>query len=503
VKGVLDLVADHYDPPINPHVDDPGLWVKERTGGHFWSKQNEIGKSVVENRYTVVHSAHSTGKSFTASRLVAWWLETREDAFVVTTAPSSAQIGAILWREIHAMHEEASLAGRTTLDNEWYLGRKLVAFGRKPADYIDPEKAKAQFQGIHAMSVLVILDEAAGIPAWLWEAVDSLMTNEDCRALAIGNPDDPASEFAKVCNPGSIWNRIHISAYDTPVYTGEPVPERLLKVLVSKQWVNERKKKWGEDSPMYTARVLGLFPELTDDTLIQPSWIQEAIQRDLPGFDLGTYGADVARKGADLCAVYHNRGGVLRVAKLPAGTQKNGKPKYRRAVWGKKDTMKTAGLFKKILDVTKGAVPMVIDVIGIGAGVYDRLREQELPVYAFNSSEKALGNLADTEDYRNRRSQQWWYFRKAFEMGMIDLDPDDIDLHAQLISIKWWTDSRGKINVEPKELTVKRLGVSPDLADAAMMSTVQVDAWREFVRDHMGELESGETLTGDLLDKAM
>lgn len=445
-----------------------------------------MGESVVHNRYTAVHSCHGSGKSYGVSRIAGWWLDTREDAFIVTSAPTTPQISAILWREIRHMHEKGQLDGRTTLDNEWYIGQHLVGFGRKPADYADPEKAKASFQGIHARNVLVILDEAAGIPKWLWEAVDSLVTNENSRVIAIGNPDDPASEFAKVCAPASTWNTVHISAFDTPAFTDEEIPDDLYELLVSRVWVDERKRKWGEDSPMYVSKVLGLFPELSDDTLITPSMIRAAIERDLPGFETGTYGADIARMGQDRNAVYRNRGGVIR----------------KIATWGKTDTMKTAGRLKRILLRTHLAVPMTIDVIGVGAGVYDRLREQDLPVYPFNASEKAENNLSDTEDYRNKRSQQWWQVRKLFENEAIDLDPEDEDLHAQLVSIKWWADSSGRIVIEPKEMTVKRIGVSPDLADAFMYSTVKVDAWRDFVRENIEEIDEGSDnmITSGLLD---
>jgi hypothetical protein len=117
-------------------------------------------------------------------------------------------------------HRKAGLPGRTTLDAKWYIGNELVAYGRKPADY-DP----AAFQGIHARYVLVIIDEAGGVPTSIFDAVDALATNVDARVVAVGNPDDPASHFAVICKPGSGWHVETISAFDTPAYTGEKVPE--------------------------------------------------------------------------------------------------------------------------------------------------------------------------------------------------------------------------------------------------------------------------------------
>ena len=118
-----------------------------------------------------------------------------------------------------AAHRQAGLPGRVTLDAKWYIGKELVAYGRKPADY-----DQAAFQGIHARYVLVIIDEAGGVPKSIFDAVDALATNIDARVVAVGNPDDPSSHFATICKPGSGWAVKKISAFDTPAYTGEEVP---------------------------------------------------------------------------------------------------------------------------------------------------------------------------------------------------------------------------------------------------------------------------------------
>lgn len=165
-----------FEPDEDPHRTDPVGWVTERLGEHLWSRQREIAESVRDNRYTAVPSCHDSGKSFLASRLAAWWITVHPpgEAFVVTTAPTTAQVNAILWREIRKAHVKGRLAGRLTLDANWYLpGEQLVAYGRKPQDY-DP----AGFQGIHARYILIVIDEACGVPRVLFDAVDSLATNE-------------------------------------------------------------------------------------------------------------------------------------------------------------------------------------------------------------------------------------------------------------------------------------------------------------------------------------
>jgi hypothetical protein len=362
-SAAWSVFADLLDPPENPYVHDPVGWVSDRLGEFMWSKQREIAESVVVNRYTAIKSAHDTGKSFTMSRLAAWWLDVHPigEAFLVTTAPTTAQVEAILWREIGKAHRKGNLPGRITLDAKWYMGQELVAYGRKPADY-----DQAAFQGIHAKYVLVLLDEAVGIPKSLFDAVDALATNVNTRVAAVANPDDPSSHFAQVCKPGSGWVVKRISAFDTHAYTGEKVPEDQLALLVSPEWVEERKIRWGVTSPIYQSKVLGEFPDISDDTLILPKWIEAAQKRTLERTCRPIIAADIARFGEDETA----------------------------------------------------------------------------------------------------RAEDCWTLRERFEQGEIDIDPDDDKLAAQIGSIKWGIDSRGRIKIESKDDMRKRGLPSPDRADA-------------------------------------
>lgn len=244
---------------------DPVGWVRDVLGEHLWSKQREVAESVRDNRHTAVRSAHDTGKSFIASRMAAWWLSTRPpgEAFVVTSAPSFAQVRAILWREINRAHKKGSLRGDTN-QTEWWIDGEIVAYGRKPADYDD-----SAFQGIHARYVLVILDEAGGIPEALWTGAETITTNEHSRILAIGNPDTPLSQFKRVCDQ-PLWNVIHINGLESPNFTTEfedegiplEISEPLRDVLLSPTWVEERTQEWGIESNLYQSKVLGNFPEV-------------------------------------------------------------------------------------------------------------------------------------------------------------------------------------------------------------------------------------------------
>lgn len=465
-EGIGTAVMDRLFPQESTASRDPVGWIEHQLGERLWSRQREIAQSVVDHRYTAVQSAHATGKSYLAARLAAHWICSHDvgDAFVVTTAPTATQLEAVVWRELGRAHQKGELPGRLSGGSVpmWRIGAEIVAYGRKPQDLLDAEQAAAAFQGIHARYVLVILDEAAGIPPWLWEAVDSLVTNEAARVLAIGNPTDPSSDFAKVCQPGSGWNVITVSAFDTPAFTGERVSRSLLEVLVSPRWVEERKKRWGEGTPLYVSKVLGEFPDVAEDTLISPAMVTAAQERDrseVAGTDHGTYGVDVARQGNDETVAYLNRAGHIRVAHRRQGS----------------DTMRTAGEVARLLK-SRDQTQAVIDVIGIGAGVYDRLREQGLNVRSFQGSEKPQR----PDRFANKRAESYWRLREELLEGRIDLDPADEELAAQLLSIRWRPNSRGLILIESKEEMRKRGLPSPDRADAVAMSIGQRTDLRDF-----------------------
>lgn len=487
--GTSDAVLRRLAPtPESIAVPHPVTWVHGQLGEFLWSKQIEIMEALKQHRKVAVQSCHGIGKSYGASRAVAWWIDGHPvgEAMAITTAPSSHQVRSILWGEIGKAHRKGGLPGYITRGQvpEWIIDSQQVAFGRKPADYVDQDEARTQFQGIHARYLLVVLDEACGVPQWLWEATETLVTNESSRILAIGNPDDPTSHFAKMCAPGSGWHVIKVSAFDTPNFTGEPVPEQLRDSLVSQLWVQEREREWGVESPLYISKVLGEFPEVADDVIISPRLIREAHGRDLSGnaiADPGRFGMDVARFGQDETCIYRNRGGMIRL----------------EDAWRKADTDVSRVRAQALLERDRYR-QMTIDGPGLGAGIYDPLAANGFNVQYFDGGTAA--NSASR--FFNRSAEAWWSFREGLEHGLIDLDPEDLVLASQLQSRRWKLDSSGRrIQVERKEDMAKRGLKSPDRADAAILSWYEgvktIEDMTAFLRKDAGE---PQPLTAGLLD---
>jgi hypothetical protein len=452
-RAALRAMLGHFIPkPPSPYIADPAGWVRHHLGEHLWSKQRDIAQSVVDHRRTAVKSCHDAGKSFIASRIAAWWIESHPpgEAFVVSTAPTYQQVHAILWEEIRAAGKKAAssgkpLPGRVLQSDEWKLDDgTLVGWGRKPAD-----TNEHGFQGIHRRYVLVILDEACGIPAQLWTAVEAITTNADCRILAIGNPDDPATEFAEVCKPGSGWNTIGISAFDTPNFTDEPVPEALRPLLLDPDWVADKARRWGTESPRYVSKVLGDFPDIGQDVLITPAMIRAAQEREMEPGPWGILGVDVARFGSDRTVIGLRRGPVFRVI----------------GDYGKQSTTETTGRVVAAKRDT-AAQEIRVDGVGVGGGVVDQLVELGHDVMDM----QAGAGAADSEHYLNARAEWYWALRERFEQGSVDLDPTDEDLAAQLGALRYKFTARGQIQIESKDDMRKRKLPSPDRADSLMLT---------------------------------
>jgi hypothetical protein len=462
------------------YQENPVGFVFEHLYGFLWSRQKEMAEAVRDHRQVAVQSCHDVGKTYMAAILTAWWIACHEpgEAFVVTLAPTAPQVRALLWRELNRIHRQGNLIGRM-LTTEWKLENgELVAFGRSPSD-----TAPTSIQGLHQKYVLVILDEAGGIAKGLWDAVSSMAANEFSRMFAIGNPDDPSTEFHDVCKPGSGWHVIKMNAFESPNFTGEEVPDFLRPLLVSPIWVEERKKKWGEDSPIYRSKVLGQFPEQATDGLIPLTAIAAAQARELqPHPTEAILGVDVARFGDDHSVAYVRRGAWFR----------------RVFRTGKEDTMKTTGHVIVAIRET-GATKVKIDDTGIGGGVTDRLKElqnglddsdagkdaykllRHVEIVPVNVGEQPTVVLdpddprfQQTERYLNLRAELNWAMRQRFIDGDIDIDPADDDLAAEAGDIKYFFTSRGQIQIEAKADLKKRGRDSPDDWDAMVLANGHV-----------------------------
>lgn len=407
---------------------DPVGFILEVLGDEPWGKQAEIAAALARDKMVTVRSCNGAGKTFLAARLVLWFLLTRRDSTVITTAPTWFQVKNLLWRAIRTAHAQAGLPGvcnltELNLDSEW------VALGLSTNDPVS-------FQGHHGRGgMLFVADEASGIEEAIFEAAQGYLTKPDSHVLLIGNPNFPAGFFFETHRqPG--WARFQIAAHDVPPHIMDPC------------WITQCAELWGVDSPAYQVRVLGEFPNQGDDVLIsmRDAAAAQAHCGELEGESgEAVLGADIARYGGDESVAYVRRGDRVIAARY----------------WRGNDTQESAGRIAALARET-GATVLYVDEIGVGAGVVDTLKHQRLPVVGVNVGSKPL----NAELFLNRRAEVFFGLRDRFREGRISIPGSDEQLFAQLTSLRYRYTPQGKLQLESKEELRKRGLASPDRADA-------------------------------------
>ena len=439
---------------------DIALWAKDRLGIVLWSKQIEIAQAIVKYKKVAVKSCHGSGKSYFASILVAWWVDTRygTEAVVVSTAPTYEQVNKILWRYIRQHWGKHELMGRVTQDDEWKDSKgEVVAWGRKPAD-----TNTQGFQGIHsAGGVLAVIDEACGINETIFTGVEAITTGNLDRILAIANPDVPNSEFGRIfLKNDPAWHKITISAFDTPNFTEEKhgMPPEALHGLVSQEWVEEKKFSWGEDSARYKSKILGEFTTDGGNNLFTMETIMRGHATELgtEGTEPPRLGVDIARFGEDYSVAYLYHQGRLRKLKQ----------------WSKTDAV-TSSEYIRDLAWGHGCKEVRIDGVGMGGPVIDmvaRISDNRYETIGM------IGNAASPDIDKWANARAYWYdnLREKMYTHKIDIDIKDKDLEDELGDLEYFFAKRGGLQLEDKAEIRKRTGKSPDYSDAAVYAAADL-----------------------------
>jgi hypothetical protein len=486
IENVLDAVISdlRLRSRKQEYLNDPALWAKEVLGKHMWSKQQEIAKSVVHNSHTAVVSCNGAGKSGLAGMLGVWWIATHDpyDVALICSAPTYVQIARVLFREIQDNFKLAEkhghkLPGYITQGQEWKLDDgTVIAFGRRPAD----KDIVSAFQGIHRRYVMVILDEAGGIPEDLYTATEAVTNTEGARVLAIGNPDNRGTPFHKIFRDDPTWHKIKISAFDTPNFTAEKdsVPPELLPLLIQPTWVEKQKISWGEDSARYRSKILAEFPDEADNTFFSQSNIDKGIDTDIQE-DMtvkAVLGVDVARFGEDDSVAYINRGGRLR----------------RLETWSKATATETANRIHRMA-IDNAVSEVRIDAAGLGGPVVDLVAALSDGKYLVISM---YGSAAspDKTRWHNARAANYDALKEGLSAGKIDLDPDDKVLLEEILMISYKFTPKGAILIESKDDMRSRGVKSPDSLDAAVYACADLSG---LLNSPWGDKKPGDVIGMD------
>jgi phage terminase large subunit len=408
--------------------------------------------------------------------LVAHWISTDPAAIAITTASVGRSVRKQLWGEIRQLHGRYALAGRLggvddagTLESlpgqllpkaaEWNISPSNFALGFSTKD---PNK----FAGWHGGRVLLVLDEAEGIPEGLWDIMEGQLASADVAVLAIGNPDPSGigGGFERAAR-SPLWHHITISAFDTPnLVAGR---DDVMPNLVTCRWVEEMRQAGGDWSdgdgdpakagPLWKTKVLGQFVEGSGAKhVVLLAWFERAEKASSLAAvnDEPQAGLDIARFGGDDSAVAIRQGPVvLHLERI------HGFDGVQVGSWAI-ERMRRHGCRRVNGDST-----------GLGGPVLDVMRQTPgIHVTDVNAGERAK----DPEKFVRRRDELWWGLRERMEENRINLSaldsPTRARLRAQVCSITYDYRLGGRIEVESKE-SLKRRGLpSPDDADALCLS---------------------------------
>lgn len=457
----------------------PEQYARDRLGMNpTWQQQKILSAIASPGAKVSVRSGHGTGKTGACAAAVLWFLECHEYPKVPCTAPTSHQLRDVLWAELGKwIRRSDQLSKRRGIPHRL----RLSTLFRITTDRLYDPSARGEWfavartssrdnpdalQGFHASDVqisadgtraadrdegadghiLFVVDEASGVPDAVYEVAEGALSSPGSRLVLLGNPTRSTGYFANSHRKDrSSFTTIHLKSGESP--------------LVDPQYREKLVKKWGEGSNVVRVRADGDFPKQDDDVLIAFEWCETAIAR--PAYAGETadirIGVDPARFGDDRTVLVVRQGRNLLHAEVHA----------------KQGTMTTVGQAINLRQ-RYNATGIWVGVAGF-AGIADRLSELgERVVEVVEGAGAPRKQPGDEFQPINARAAMWYYGMKWMRdeepsFDGIDQELAD-DLAGELSAIRFTFDSSGRLKVEAKEDLKRRLGRSPDIADAVLIT---------------------------------
>jgi hypothetical protein len=462
----LATAPNPFEILIPRYARKPRLFVREVLGAAPDAWQDEALEALEKGHTRIsIRSGHGVGKSTFLSWVIIWFAATRYPFKCVITAPSASQLYDALWSEILAWLRRLPENWRSL----WSITSDRIELKAAPAEaFVSARTSRKEvpeaLAGVHSAAVLLVADEASGIPEEVFESGSGSMSTRGAITLLTGNPTRASGFFFRTHTvERDHWFCMRVNSETSP--------------RVDPKFVEEIARRYGRDSRAYRVRVLGEFPTSDEDTLIPMELVEAAWTREIVEDPEAreVWGVDVARFGADASVLVRRRGNVV---------------PHQPSRWRGLDTMGLTGRLVALWERTpvhERPTLIAVDVIGIGAGVVDRLRELELPVAGVNVSEAAptAGRYARLRDELWDRGKEW------LETRRVRLVQDEI-LRDELTAPRYQYLSTGLLKVESKDELRRRLPQlgSPDSADAfnltfiprAAVATTAGGSWRQALR---------------------
>jgi len=430
-------------------------------------KQEEIVRAIVfkESKRIVISCLTRYGKSWAVSQAILLFIYLNDNKRVLIIAPREIQTTIIRnYLSTFSLESEemmnlidAGAKGIERLRSE--VSRKRITF----KNGCEIMNLSAEGDGERLMGFggdLIIKDEDCLINYQVYQDKISRMLgdNPDSMMVSIGNPWNRNNQmWDHWCD--KTFKKIHVGYKDA-----------LKEGRITESFVEEQKRTLNPISfkVLYEAE----FPETAEDSLINYTHIKESLYKEFKMEEpTDILGVDVARFGMDSTVLTHVQ-------------EENGKYKLiKQYVYNKLDTMQTVGNIRK-LHSKIGFQTINVDVIGVGSGVLDRLKEEKLPAEPahfgqsptkpFEANRKRTSQVARQEDqtrtilHSNKKAEQYFRLAQLFEEGKISIKDCDMKLVDNLRKMGFEITSGGKTKIiDPED------GKSPDYADSLVYACWQ------------------------------
>lgn len=479
---VRPAAADSVD--YSAYAANPVGFITDVLGVSLTAEQIEIATSVRDKPETNIQASHGCGKTFLSACLILWHV-LAVGGLAITTAPTKRQVTELLWGEVRRMHGRLGLpgeCGKTFLQ----LTEDARAYG-----FTANDNNSNAFQGVHHPRLLVIEDEACGISVEIDEGASSCVTGSGNRFLRIGNPIEAGGPFEKACKRSHIripvWVHPNVSwAYEPdadglhrlkpdvaaavldkdgqvkdPEQWPDWCPRDVIPGAVSLSWIEAARAQYGEDSVYWQTRVEGYFPEDAAQSVIPRAYFLAARRRydenpthwdAMAAPFVSRFGQDIG-DGGDFHSLARWRGPVLYSID-------------KKATKGDlQDTSRAAGM--AVLQLRQHGGFIHVDR-GFGSGVIAMLKEQAFHAYGVHWGQAAR----DPRRFQNSKAEDFWTLREALRKGEVAIAPLgqwEEELMDDLSGIYYEETSTGKIKIEDKAKTRKRLHRSPDAGDGCVI----------------------------------
>ena len=429
--------------------DNPASMVREEFGVEPDAWQLDFLNAFPDQRRLALKACKGPGKT-AALAWVGWnFIATRKHPKIAVTSITKDNLRDNLWAELAKWRNRSEFLKQQfewtktriyarDFPDTWWMSARTWS---RQADSSQQEETLA---GLHADYLLFLIDESSGIPDSVMATAEAgLATGIETKLVQAGNPTQVSGPLYRACtDEANLWWVKEI--------TGDPEdPDRSPRVSI--EWAKEQIEKYGKDNPWVLVNVFGQFPPSGINTLLGPEDVREAIGRhhDVTEYEFAAkvLGLDMARFGDDRIV----------------GVRRQGVASFQPWIMRNERTENVAA--RAANDHRKHDLDAIVvdGTGGYGGGVVDALRLLGCPVFEIHMNSRAR----EPERFYNIRSESW--FRMAEWVKGSGALYDSDDYRRELVG-PTYSFQNGRLRVEEKDQIKDRIGNSPDVGDALVLT---------------------------------